>query len=149
MNKTKLGFTFFYHKGNGNSQPEYAHPEFDFYRIEDYKRPKEWIRSHHQIMSIMTQTDRKRGHTIWKAYGLRGESVSISDDSIKILNAIVKTTEKNFYNPNRAILKAIKVLKAERLYYHSNSHQMIPWKYRKNAELWVNAFKNGLKLEKI
>jgi len=150
MEKTKIGFRFFYHKGNGNGNiPEYAHPEYYFYSFEDTKWREGWHRADYDLLTVKTQTDKEKGHSIFKSYGIHAENVHIGEDSIKILNAIKKAMEKNYNNPNRAIAKAIKSLKAQRLDYDHESRQMIPWKYRKNANLWVNAFKQGLRLEKI
>ena len=147
--KAKLGFRFYYHKGNSNSNTEYAHPEFEFYSYQDHNWSRDgWHRSDHSILRVKTQTDREKGHSIWKAYSISADYVSINQESIRVLTAIHKALETNYRNPNRSIVKAIHSLKVERLFYHSDSCQMVPWKYRKNADLWINAFKQGLKLEK-
>ena len=146
--KTGLGFTFYYLKGNGNGfVPEYAHPTFRFYSIHDYKYSKEWRRSDTEILEITSQTDREKGHSIFKSYALSANHAEITDQTVKILNTIVKN-DKGHWNPSRKVVRAIKALKAERLVYDDVSHMHIPYAFRKNSELWTNAFKQGLKINK-
>lgn len=148
MEKTKLGFTFSYYKGNGhNGQPEYAHPMFRFYSVSDYKYSEEWSRSDTELLEISSQTDRERGHSIFKSYGLSANHAQITNQTVKIMNAILKA-DKGYWNPNRKVVRAIKVLKAERLIYDEESHMLIPYAFRKNADLWIQAFKQGLRLNK-
>ena len=148
MEKQKLGFTFYYNKGNGhNGQPEYAHPMFRFYSVNDYKYSEEWSRSDTELLEISSQTDRERGHSIFKSYGLSANHAQITDQTIKIMNAILKA-DKGYWNPNRKVIRAIKNLKIERLAYDKESRMLIPYSFRKNATLWIQAFKKGLRLAK-
>jgi hypothetical protein len=147
MEKTRLGFRFFYNHGRNGNSPEYAHPTYEFYKIEDYKYSSEWTRSDTKLLEIETQTDIKRGHSIFRSYGMSVSHAEFKPEAIKIMNAILKVTEKFYGNPNRVIVKAIKALKIDRLDYVD--FNMVPWKYRKQADLWIKAFKAGLKIEKM
>lgn len=142
----KIIYTFNIDNGYGS---DYRHPTWRFYELSISNYRSQRFQHSEGLFEIVCQTDKGNGHSIFRAYALRGQEVNLYNPlAIKTLSAISKDIPTIFRLSPKSLQRNIKRMKAERVVYNNDHRLFIPYKHRKNADLWVQAFQKGLTLTK-
>jgi hypothetical protein len=97
------------------------------------------------LFTLTLQSDPKNGLSLNKAYALRAESVTLSNEkAVKVLKFFTGLSDSQ--GAHRGLVKALKKIHAVKIVYDNNRGKFLPKKYQNMKEVYFESLKNNLEL---